>query len=474
MSSLRSGVGGRIAGLIFALALCASDARAVSPTTPYSSYVAPSSLLQGGMLDWDNSLADFKERITYQLQDMHDNYNINSVNIYGLENFDAPGSTTNKDWLFSELGRLGMQAVVRIETYDTSSFAFTSADVADVMSRYSALIHYASSASNRGKIAYFAINMPVDDPGVQSRLGGINSALSKQRQHDYAVAIVSAMRAQLATEGFSSARSYLSVFYGWDDSYDLPSYADAGADGYFINHYSYPAGAPLDQTASDSALINQTRLQIAMSKFTTTYGNSAPFVIEYGFHTVEFNNGVAPNQTAGLVQNLLAKNKALKATTAYYKNGFPGFRGTMYFGYNLFKSEGTPPAVMDWALAYPITGTREAESGTLYGSAHVYSDPAASGGQGVAGLDAVNDGVALFNQHSGGSLRIRYAAASGAQLSLYINGTFQQKVSLAGTGGWTGSYATKTVTVSIPSGATIKLQHDSGDSAANLDWVMVP
>lgn len=447
---------------------------ATSPTTPYSSYVSPATFIQGGMLEWDRSLADMKQRITYQLQDMRDNYNINTVNIYGLDNFDAAGSNTNKDWLFAELGRLGMQVVVRIESYNTSSFAFTNADVTDVMSRYSTLLSYVSTASNRGKVCYFAVNMPVDDPGVQSRLGGVNSTLSKQRQHDYAVSIISAMRSRLTTAGFSTAKSYLSVFYGWDNSYDLPSYSDAGADGYFINNYSYPAGAPLDQTASDSALINQARLQIAMNKFTTTYGTSAPFVMEYGFHTVQYNNGTIPNQTAGLVQNLLGKNKALKATTNYYKNNFSNVKGTLYFGYNLFKSEGNPPAVMDWALAYPITGTRQAESGTRYGNARIYTDASASGGQGVAGLDATNDGVAFFNQQSGSSLQIRYAAASNAQLSLYINGVFKQKITLPATGGWTGSYATKSITIPILSAATVKLQRDSGDSAANIDWISVP
>lgn len=447
---------------------------AVSPTTPYISYVPPSTFIQGGMLEWDGSVADRKERITYQLQDMRDKYNINTVNIYGLENFDSAGSNTHKDWLFAELGRLGMQIVVRIESYNTSSFAFTSADVTDVMSRYTALINYVSAAANRGKVAYFAVNMPVDDPGVQSRLGGVNSALSKQRQREYAVAVISAMRSRLNSAGFSTAKNYLSVFYGWDNSYDVPSYADAGADGYFINNYSYPAGAPLDPSASDSALINQSRLQIAMNKFTSTYGNSTPFVMEYGFHTVEYNNGTPPNQTAGLVQNLLAKNKALKATTNYYKNTFPGVRGSLYFGYNLFKSEGSPPAVMDWALAYPVTGTRQAETGTRYGNARIYADSAASGGQGIAGLDATMDGVAFFNQRNGSSLQIRYAAATNAQLSLYINGTYRQKIILPSTGSWTGAYATKTVSIPIPSAATVKLQRDSGDSAANLDWVTVP
>lgn len=445
-------------------------AGAVSATTPYDSYVAPSTFFQGGMLEWDKSLADMSQRTTYQLQDMKSNFNINTINVYGLENYDNTGSNTNKDYLFSELGRLGMQTVVRIEAYP-STFAFTTADADAVVAQYTPLIQYVSSAANRGKVAYFALNMPVDDPAVQARLGGVNSALSKQRQHDYAVAFVSKMRSLLNSNGFTGAKLYLSVFYGWDNAYDLPSYADANADGYFINNYSYPAGAPLDETASDSALINQSRLQIAMNKFTTTYGTNVPFVMEYGFHTMEYNNGVVPNQTAGVVQNLLAKNKALKATTDYYVNHFPGVRGTQYFGYNLFKSEGTPAAVMDWALAYPITGTRQAESGTLYGNAHTYSDSAASGGAGISGLDAPGDGVAFFNQKAGSSLQIRYAASNAARLSLYINGVFNQKVSLAATGGWTGSYSTKTVSVTIPSAATVKLQFDSGDSAANVDWV---
>jgi hypothetical protein len=121
-----------------------------------------------------------------------------------------------------------------------------------------------------------------------------------------------------------------------------------------------------------------------------------------------------------------------------------------------------------------VTGIREAESGTRQGNAKTYADSAASGGAGVSGLDAANDGVAFFNQKAGTALQIRYAAANAGRLSLYINGAFNQKVDLPATGGWTGNYATKTVTISVPSAATVKLQFDSGDSAANLDWIAVP
>ena len=44
--------------------------------------------------------------------------------------------------------------------------------------------------------------------------------------------------------------------------------------------------------------------------------------------------------------------QAIRATLEYYST-VPEFRGYLYFGYNLYKEEGEPPAVMDWALRYP-------------------------------------------------------------------------------------------------------------------------
>ena len=81
---------------------------------------------------------------------------------------------------------------------------------------------------------------------------------------------------------------YLSIFYGWDNSFKIPSYASAGADGYFMNNYTYPKNdnSIPDETASDADLINRARLSISVSKFLRDYPDK-PLVVEFGFHTLE-------------------------------------------------------------------------------------------------------------------------------------------------------------------------------------------
>lgn len=60
-----------------------------------------------------------------------------------------------------------------------------------------------------------------------------------------------------------------------------------------------------------------------------------------------------------------------------------------------------------------------------------------------------------------------------AQLTLYINGAKSQSISFPSTGRWDTTYATQHVAVSIPQGASLKLQVDAGDAGANLDDVQV-
>ena len=119
-----------------------------------------------------------------------------------------------------------------------------------------------------------------------------------------------------------------------------------------MNNYSYPRNDRVpDETASDDTLINKLRLAVSVNKYRSQYAGK-PLVMEFGFHTMEYNDGKKPNQTAGLVANKAAKQRAIKATIAYYRT-VPEFRGALYFGYNLYKKEGNPAAVMDWTLQYP-------------------------------------------------------------------------------------------------------------------------
>ncbi|RKP49945.1 hypothetical protein D7Z26_19160 [Cohnella endophytica] len=110
----------------------------------------------------------------------------------------------------------------------------------------------------------------------------------------------------------------------------------------------------------------------------------------------------------------------------------------------------------------------EAEWGIPTGRAAVYGDASASGGQGVQYLDLNGDALQFNNVPAATKLTLKYASASAGTYSLYVNGA-KTSLSIPSTGSWYGAYGTKTISISIPSGATLKLQHDSGDTGMNLD-----
>jgi hypothetical protein len=316
--------------------------------TPYRRWATPDEYIQGAALDLGQE-RDAGEGLRRDLETMRDRYHINTVNLYGLESWDPTGSDTKKDQLFTQLRRLDLKAVVRIEHYDPTSFAFQDADATAVLDSYRALLRYLSEPAQRDRVAYFAVNMPVDDSQVQNRLGGISSALSTQRQPAYARALIAGLRSVLSANGYPAAKLFLGVFYGWDGSYAVPAYSDAQPDGYFLTNYSYPMSSIPDERAPDATLINRPLLQRAADRFRAQYGD-APVVVEYGFHTAAFNLGAASDQTAGLVSNAAAKKKALTATTDFYRAGHPNVRGTLYFGYNVVKAEGPAATLIDFAL----------------------------------------------------------------------------------------------------------------------------
>lgn len=298
--------------------------------------------------------------ITRELERMR-TLNINTITVYGLEN----ESRSIRDHLFSELARLGMKIVVRIESYDASTFAFTESDAHRVLDSYTSLLDYVSADSRKDTVAYFAVNMPVDDTRVQDNAGGLNSEQWINAQVSYAKTIITLLRNHTSDLGFDDAKFYLSVHYGWDNTFDIPSYRDSGADGYFINCYSYPylhggddgrgdtkpsADDPVDQ------LIDKHQIDTCMNKYKSQYqledGSYAPVVMEFGFHTMEYNNWKKTDQTAGLVWDREAKKVAMQESVKYYDEQYPFVRGVMYFGYNLLKTEGADNAMMDWTLVY--------------------------------------------------------------------------------------------------------------------------
>lgn len=317
-----------------------------SVMTPYAEKVDPEEFYNGATFDIGPGNFN-NEEFSKELEKANSLYNINTITIYGFEGL----SQSSQQYIFSELSRLGMKIVIRIESYP-QDFSFSEADAKTVVSSYSALIDFCSDENRRDTVAYFALNMPVDDIAVQRNAGGLNTRAWIDAQKSYASAFVRLMREECARNGWDDAKMYLSVFYGWDNTFKTPSYKDAGADGYFINNYTYPDSSSLS-SSDPLEIINAKRLAVSMKTYEKQYGD-APVVMEWGFHTIDFNGGIQPNQTAGLVKNLHAKEIAMKATLDFYKENYPQVRGCLYFGYNLLKEEGNPPALLDWCLVYPL------------------------------------------------------------------------------------------------------------------------
>lgn len=392
--------------------------------TPYDKQEKPEQFVNGATFVLKQT-DDYEEWLSTELKRAHDTYHINTITVYGLEQFDD----AYKACLFQTLKELDMKICVRIEGYDGKTFAFTSEDAADVIRRHKSLVEFTCRPENRDVVFYYALNMPVDDGQVQQNLGGVNSEKSRKNQVEYAKEIVRLMRELTAQNGYDNAKMFLSVFFGWDVSYDVPSYAPAGADGYFINNYTYPiAGKLPDSSASEEDIINAQRLKKTMDKFLAVYPKKPPLVVETGFHTLEYNNGVMPGQTGGLVYDRATKEVAVKAIVRFYKENYSNVIGLLYFGYNLFNQEGNPPAEMDWALLYPTEQENDAESAVLGENAELKKDEAAGSGRVI---HLKKGGSAVYQEcPATQQVVLTYRAAKEAVLQFVSRGAVKKEVTL--------------------------------------------
>jgi hypothetical protein len=308
--------------------------------SPYARRLPSSDFVQGATLDLSG--LDTGTVLHAELRRMRDEYHINTINVYGLERRNE----RQRDQLFGAVRELGMAIALRIEWYDQDTFAFRRQDAGEVLAAHRALLAYAAEAGHREQVAYVMVNMPVDDPAVQQRLGGVNSRLSQTGQVAYATEVAAGVRDLV---GASGIRVFLGLFYGWDNSYQVPSYRAARPDGYVLTNYSYPGLRIPGAWASAAELINEPRLRMAADRAIREAG-SLPVIVEYGFHTLSYQNGNTPDQRAGLVADVTAKRRAIQATTDFYCSRYPTVIGTMYFGYNTYKSEGSPPRRLDFGL----------------------------------------------------------------------------------------------------------------------------
>ena len=415
----------KLLAIILGLVLTLSMAWQVSAATltPYTEETAESGFLCGATFVLEKPL-DYEQWLATELQKARDIYHLNTITVYGLEDYDDAYKTA----LFTQLERLDMKVCIRIESYDAEKFAFTADDAAEVMRRYQNLVEFTSREEYRDRVYYYALNMPVDDPAVQENLGGVNSDLSKANQVAYAEEIVRLMRKCTAENGFTDAKMYLSVFYGWDGTYEVPSYASSGADGYFINNYSYPKGKNLPGADADPKdILNTSRLESIMQLYLEDYPDAPNLVIECGFHTLEYNNGQWPGQTAGLVLDKATKSVAMKAIVEFYRENYDFVEGLLYFGYNLFKEEGNPPTVMDWALQYPVEGYSEAENAGYPAGAMIAEEDASEGG---AVILQQGEKISFVDCAMSQQAVLFYRAEKAVTLSLSSGGQVKKQITL--------------------------------------------
>lgn len=100
----------------------------------------------GATFDLDSAQRD-KIQIRTGLEKMKA-LNMNTVTIYGFED----ESKDLRDYIFSELKRLGMRIVIRIERYDAESFAFTKSDAKKVLESHYDILEYISSSERKGEL----------------------------------------------------------------------------------------------------------------------------------------------------------------------------------------------------------------------------------------------------------------------------------------------------------------------------------
>ncbi len=119
----------------------------------------------------------------------------------------------------------------------------------------------------------------------------------------------------------------------------------------------------------------------------------------------------------------------------------------------------------------PITEKIEAESGSLLGQARFYDDGAASNGSGVAYLDAVGNGFVINDAPKADKVELLYASQNTGTITIVVNGTEQQKIDFTSTNSWVGTYATLSIDVAVPAGASFEVVNQSGDAALNVDYL---
>ena len=118
-------------------------------------------------------------------------------------------------------------------------------------------------------------------------------------------------------------------------------------------------------------------------------------------------------------------------------------------------------------------GALQAEDAKPTGNTRYYPDTSASNGGGMAYIYQEGDSFMFEDVPQASEVIVRYASERSGTLGLYVNGTRMSEIAFKATGAWVGSYELVTVKANIPQGAELKVQFDTGDAAANIDYLQL-
>lgn len=127
--------------------------------------------------------------------------------------------------------------------------------------------------------------------------------------------------------------------------------------------------------------------------------------------------------------------------------------------------------LLSWAGGLACGPVVEAESTIILGTASVYDDAAASGGQGLAYISSPDSGLRIPEAPAASGVDIRYASEQSGSLSVFVNGDLIGPVDFSSTGAWVGNYGLVFLAADIPAKADIEIIFQDGDTAMNIDLI---
>jgi Carbohydrate binding domain len=113
----------------------------------------------------------------------------------------------------------------------------------------------------------------------------------------------------------------------------------------------------------------------------------------------------------------------------------------------------------------------EAESASVFGNTHTYTDSVASNSTALGWIDGIGNGFQFNNVPAASSFTVRYSSMYTGSSSYYVNGVKKGNINFTSTGAFRGAYSSLTVAEAIPAGAQFKIQFEQGNRAWNVDFI---